>query len=97
MTAIASGTVWFAFDGRRIKGRKNSFHVQMKKKTNNVESIGRLSGATMYSSKPSLLHPSNVAASISSRGNALNTDDNTYVPKALWITVKTKITDRAVS
>jgi hypothetical protein len=83
LTARASGTVWFAFDGKRIKGRKNSFHVQMKKNTNNTESVGILSGATIYLSRPSLLHPSVRAASIISRGNVVNDDDNKYVPNEL--------------
>ncbi len=28
-----SVTVWFEFDGSRMRGSRNSFHVQMKKKT----------------------------------------------------------------
>ena len=76
LIARANGTVMFVFDGRRIKGRKNSFHVHMKKNTNRTERVGRLNGVTISHNRFILFAPSIMAASRISRGKELNTDDN---------------------
>ena len=94
--AMASGTVQRELETSRIIGRKNSFQVQIKKNTNSTESVGILIGVIMRNSNCTLLQPSIIAASIISRGNWLNTEDNKYVPKALWITVNTRITANRV-
>ena len=49
-TEIAIGTVCFELDTSMIKGRKNSFHVQMNEKAKKTESEGRLTGTTMWMS-----------------------------------------------
>ena len=79
--AIASGTVCFAFEIRKINGVKRSFHVHMKKNTNSTESVGIVIGTIILNNRFSLLQPSITAASINSLGNALNAEVNKYVPK----------------
>ncbi len=94
--ATASGTVYFAEEIRKINGRKNAFHVQMKKNTKSTESTGILSGTTMLNNNRTLLHPSIVAASINSWVNVPKTEVNKYVPKALLSTAKIRMTDKRV-
>ncbi len=42
--AMATGTVWLSLPTRKVRGMRNSFHVQMKKKTSRTDSVGRLIG-----------------------------------------------------
>ena len=74
--AIANGTVQRVLETSKTIGRKNSFHVQMKKKTNNTVSEGMLLGETILNNSCHLLQPSIKAASIISLGKALNIEDN---------------------
>ena len=46
--AIAIGTVWFALETSMTNGRKNSFQVQIKKKTNSTERVGMLIGKMIF-------------------------------------------------
>ncbi len=79
------------------RGSRNSFQVQMKKKTSSTPIVGRLTGTTIRHSTCHLLAPSIRAASMISRGNWLSTDERRYVPNAAWITVKTMMTLNLVS
>ena len=67
-TPRATGTVWLSLEIRKISGRKNSFQVQMKKKTSSTARVGRLIGTTTRHSTCQRPAPSIRAASRTSRG-----------------------------
>src|SRR5690625_5511315 len=64
-TVIATGTVWVAFETKKVNGIKNSFQVQMKKKIRRTDSVGRLIGYTTChrDRKSTRLNSSHVAIS----------------------------------
>ena len=75
-TEIAIGTVCLSLEMSMMRGRKNSFHVQIKKKVKRTDRVGRLIGVTILVRIWNLLHPSILAASMSSFGKVLNIEVN---------------------
>jgi hypothetical protein len=75
-TEIAIGTVCLSFEISMMRGRKNSFQVQIKKNVKRTDRVDMLMGVIILVRTWNLLHPSILAASMSSFGKVLNIEVN---------------------
>lgn len=74
-TPRATDTVWLSLEISMTSGSRNSFQVQMKKKTRSTPIVGRLTGTTIRHSTCHRFAPSIRAASMISRGNRPRTEE----------------------